>query len=467
MQEIAQDPLTGEVISIPINQAEDELSDIPAEMRETVAAEISAFRERSTRRDLERMKREEEMEARERGSRNQRFGSPPMTAPTGPGSSNGIPVGPRGMQGAPSGPKGLRGVQIPKDYQNGVSFVNGSNELLSYLGKSDEDTDASDGELESRRRNKKKADQEKAYLDAERRWENRERTRAAAIERERKRDETEDSVKASAAAAMAARLAKWNDADEAAKGTSEYYADHTSWLRNRATFRGREAAADAKDRRAEADENRSHLISSDQARDFADSFLDQTGAELSARGISTQPRFKISLGAAAQKAQQAAAPKKKTTADVENLLDVDAKFADEAVKRTLVPITFDTAAEAANLTPAERQEARKQLAYSIPQDREGLFAWDLKWAGLTPEVVKEQLRPFVEKRSMEYLGVVEEMMWDVVSETLRKRGGPEELVEALEGLLEEETEGFVLKFWRLAAFYSEEGVRGLTVVEAA
>ena len=98
MQEVEKqaDPVTGEIITIPLT-ADDELSDIPAEMRETVAAEISAFRERSIRRDMERLKREEEMEAAERrNGRINRLASPPVSAPTGPaGGANGIPLGPR------------------------------------------------------------------------------------------------------------------------------------------------------------------------------------------------------------------------------------------------------------------------------------------------------------------------------------------------------------------------------------
>jgi hypothetical protein len=46
--ELAKD---GEVVTIPIT-IEDELADIPPEMRANVAKEIAAFRERSTRRDI-------------------------------------------------------------------------------------------------------------------------------------------------------------------------------------------------------------------------------------------------------------------------------------------------------------------------------------------------------------------------------------------------------------------------------
>jgi hypothetical protein len=458
----AQDPVTGEVITVPITQGEDELAEIPAEMRETVAAEITAFRERSNRRDLERLRREEELEARERhGSR--------ASVPTGPGGANGIPLGPKGVQGAPSGPKGLRGVQIPKDYQNGVSFMNGTNELTSYLGRDEDDTDASDGELERRRRDKKEAEQEKAYLDYERKWLNRERTRGAALDRERKRDEGETKRTEESKEIMAKTLKNWDDEAEASRKTHEYYIDRSMWAKHRLAFRSREAAADAADRREEEHEKRAAQSSEDQARGMADAFLDRQAEELGARGISTQPRFKISLGAAAQKARQAAeAPKRKAAADVENLLDVDELDSDDPSKqRTLIPIKFDTLAEAAALTEDERSEARRQLAYTVPQDKEGLFAWDVKWNSLAPDIVEDRLRPFVEKRSMEYLGVVEELMWDVVKDTLKKHERPEKLVDELEGLLEDETEGFVKKLWRMVVFYSESEGRGLSADGAA
>ncbi|KAK4998853.1 hypothetical protein LTR16_007009, partial [Cryomyces antarcticus] len=80
-----------EVITIPLT-VEDELSDIPAEMRETVAGEIAAFRDRSIRRDRERLAEEERMEAAERARSMRSRLSPPISAPSGPaGGANGIP----------------------------------------------------------------------------------------------------------------------------------------------------------------------------------------------------------------------------------------------------------------------------------------------------------------------------------------------------------------------------------------
>jgi hypothetical protein len=46
----------------------------------------------------------------------------------------------------------------------------------------------------------------------------------------------------------------------------------------------------------------------------------------------------------------------------------------------------------------------------------------------------EKLRPFVEKKIVEYLGVQEQLLVEVVEEHLRTRGKPQDLVEQLEGV---------------------------------
>lgn len=459
---------TGEVVTIPLS-AEDELSDIPAEMRETVAAEIAAFRDRSIKRDLERLKKEEEMEAAERlrAGRPSRVTSPPPTAPSGPaGGANGIPIGPRGgVQGAPSGPKGYTGAQMPKDYQAGVNFVNGTNGTTSWLTPEEEDDPTSDEELERRRREKKEAELEKAYLDYERRWLNRERTRTAALDRERNREAEESAKETREKDIVAKRLKEWNDDIEATRRTEEYYIDRSEWLRNRAVFRDMEEKSDALDR---AEENRSKAneqSDAHQARAAADSFLDRHAEELSAIPAREPARFKMSLGAAAtQRAQQqAAGPKKRTVTEVEAFLE-DEEEADTTQKRTLIPIKYDPSTDTAgaNMTDAERSAAQKDLAKEIPSDKESLFAFPIKWEHLQAETVEEQIKPFVEKKIVEYLGVQEQMLVDVVEEHIRKRGKPEELVGELEGVMEDEAEVLVKKLWRMLVFFSESDRRGLS-----
>ena len=431
--ELAKD---GEVVTIPIT-IEDELADIPPEMRANVAKEISAFRERSTRRDIERMKREEEIESMERarnsGSRINRLASPPASAPSGPAAGiNGIPLGPRdrNVLNAPSGPKAF-GVQIPKDYQKGVAFVNADALNGVYLDREVDNSDASDEEIERRRKDRVKAEQEKEFQDQERRWISRERSRTAALEREKKREDEEEGKLQAAHDEMEARLNAWNDDIEETRKAVDYYADRGAWLRNRAAFRSREANIDDADRAAEDRERVQSAKQQEQARGMADDFLARQAKELETRPQEAprEPqRFKLSLGAAAQKAQ--AATSRRAVADVEGLLE-DEEEPVTTTRRPLIPIKFDSAAEAAGLTDEERAQAARQLAAEIPVEKEGLWNWAIKWEFVDDAVITDQLKPFVEKKIVEYLGVQEQMLVDVVEEHVRKHGSPQDLVEQL------------------------------------
>ena len=466
------------IITIPIS-ADDELSDIPAEMRETVAKEITAFRDRSVRRDLERLKREEEIELQERNrmlngnsGRPSRLNSPPpASAPSGPGgNTNGIPSGPRDRASglnAPSGPKSLGGVQLPRDYAKGVAFVNGTG-ISTAANFDDSDTDASDAELERRRQTSKHTDEEKSYLDQERRWLNRERSRTAAVEREKARDDEEGSKLDEEKQAMASRLREFDDDKEAARGTEEYYTDHSAWMRKRSAFRERERMHDEADRAAERREReyehrqqRDHRDSTsfdrnrerdrddrDRSRDRDRRYDDRRPSVSSNQQQPPTPttaqqpaRFKLSLGAAAQRQAVEKEKNKRTVAEVEGLLEDEE--AETTQKRELVKIDFGPTGSSAsasagageNMTPEARAAAAKQLAAEIPNDVEGLWKWNVQWEYVDEEtVIEERLKPFVEKKIVEYLGVQEQMLVDVVVEGLRNKKGAKELVGELEGV---------------------------------
>ena len=228
-------------------------------------------------------------------------------------------------------------------------------------------------------------------------------------------------------------LQEWNDDVESGRKVEEYYQDRSLWIRNRSAFRSLEAEADERDRTVEEREKAREMEKRDQARGMADSFLARQAEELEARDQTPREpaRFTMSLGAAAQKAQ--AAVPRRTVAEVEGLLE-DEEEANTSAKRTLIPIKFDSAAEAAGLTEEERAQAARQLASEIPTDKDGLWGWNVKWEFVDDTVLAEQLRPFVEKKIVEYLGVQEQMLVEVVEEHIRKRGKAQDLVEQLEGV---------------------------------
>jgi RNA-binding protein 25 len=420
------------ILNIDITAGEDELADIPADQREVVAAEIAAFRDRSIKRDQERLRREEEIEAEQR--RRDRRASPPASAPNAPGGANGIPLGPRadrGVQGAPSGPKGS---QFPRDYQGGVNFVNGGTVNNGvYIDREYEDDSASDAEIERRRKKKQDAELDDIYKKQLARWLKQESRSVSSLERTHDRMKNKEAEQQAARDAQAAQLKNFDDDAEASQKRHLYYRDHGEYMRERQKTREREEKEDRIDREQENRELAATQKQKDYARDQADAFLDQQAAEMlqAQAPVREAQQFKISLGAAAKKLEQTAAPRR-TAADVENLLE-DEEVTDETnvKKRTLIPINFDAAVRA-NLTEEEIVEARRQLARDIPNDKEGLWKWPVSWAHLSDKHIDKDLKDWAANKVLETLGLQEDLLVDAIVEHLRKRGNPTDLVVNLE-----------------------------------
>lgn len=418
-----------EVVNITLAQ-DDELADIPAEMREVVAGEIAAFRERSNQRDLERLKKEEEMEEMER----QRSGAGRTTrldVPSSGAGSNAIPLGPRGggPLNAPSGPKGQNG-------SGRMPFVSGGISNAEYsVYQEDEDTDADDDELQRRRQAKQKAEEDQLYIEAERKWVNREHSRQAALEREQDRERKDSESVDRRKQEQLEREKSWDDEKESSRKSHPYYKDHASWVRKRQMDRQEEEARDESDRRAEQSERRREKADLERARGMADSFLDQQAEEMEKSKVEAAPApqpFKLSLGAAAQKAQASRGAQRRTVAEVEGLLDDEE--ADTTTKRALIPLDLDKSSGTAGMSEEEISQAVRALAQEIPSDKDGLWKWEVKWEFMDESIVRGKLRPFVEKKIVEYLGVQEEMLVEAVEEHLRNHGTAAGLVDELEGV---------------------------------
>ncbi|PSN69159.1 hypothetical protein BS50DRAFT_572321 [Corynespora cassiicola Philippines] len=449
-----------EVAWVPLQGGgEDELADIPAEMRELVAAEIAAFRERSTRRDAERQRREDEIEAEER-RRNKRS-PPPASAPTGPGGANGVPLGPRadrGIQGAPSGPKNS---QLPSDYQAGVNFVNGGTVNNGvYTKHEDEDDSASDSELERRRKAKKDQEQTRAYEIRAAKWAKQEQRSDASKNRVLQKEGDQEAKRQAARDAQARELKELDDDSEATRRKYLYFRDPSQWARERQRILEREMHEDARDRAEEEEKRAAQEKQKEVARGQADAFLDQQAKEL-LEPPSRQPKsFKISLGAAAKKIEQATASRR-TAADIDKLLE-DEEAGEQATtkKRTLIPLSVDTSIRA-NLTQEEIEDAQKQLARDIPNTKEGLWKWPVSWEHLSDKHIDKDIKGWAANKVLDTLGMQEDMLVDAIVEHLRSRGNPEDLVDNLSTALDEEAESLVKKLWRMVIYYSETEKRGI------
>ncbi|PFH63146.1 hypothetical protein XA68_17255 [Ophiocordyceps unilateralis] len=438
-----------EVVNISIAQ-EDELADIPADMREIVAKEIAAFRDRSNQRDMERLRREEEIGTRIR-QQNGASAAPSL------GGANNIPLGPRAATTltAPAGPKGQNGAD------RGVSFVNGA----GHDRDTDYDTDASDGELYRRKKAKREEDDEKHFATLEFKWQRRDTSRQSALDREYIRKRREEDQKQRLKEEQRAHDSGWNDLSEATRKAHLYYRENADWVRARMRALEEEETRDEKDRLQErGDRQRAQ----EKARGQADSFLDrqdqeaerrQAAAAAAAATPAPQP-FKLSLGAAAQRAQASRnVPQRRTMAEVEGLLDDE--DTEPVVRRPLVPIQPEAGPAAGAMTEEEISQAVRALAQEIPSDKDGLWTWEVKWDYMDDHVVQDRLRPFVEKKIVEYLGVQEEMLVQTVEEQLRKHGTAAALAEELGEALGDEAEDLVKKLWRMVIFFTECEKRSL------
>ena len=146
---------------------------------------------------------------------------------------------------------------------------------------------------------------------------------------------------------------------------------------------------------------------------------------------------------------------------MEALLGDDQDAADIGIERKpLRPADFKPLAAGEKMTDEERQQATRQLAASLPDSTDGLFTWPVKWEHMPDSAITARIRPYVQKKVMDALGVQEDLLVDVIESIIRRHGTPQELVKELE-MLDEEAEDLAKKVWRMVIFYSECESRGL------
>lgn len=443
-----KDPFKVVTITLNVN---DELEDIPAEQREAVAREISSFRERSARREHEKLKREEEAERR-RLELERMTGSFVFTKPASQTSTSTSQKMKNGSIQLSNYADDCRSSQILKDCQKPITFVSkGSN---GYDQSSDELHDTrSCEEIEKERKNRKQKELEIAFQERERRWLNREKSRTSALEREMNRDKEEASREARDKEIMSRRLAEWDDDLEAERAVEEYYKDRSSWLRHRAAFRNREMEMDARDRaleeRQEAEKSKTNastdFLSKKQAMEHK---LVESGINKDS-GIGP---IRLTIGSAKK---QTDVPKR-VVSEVEKLLEDDDDHYIGNKKPMLLPLEYD------NTDVAEDDESRikriKEIVASVPSEKEGLWSWSIKWDRLTDSIIEEKIQPFITKKIVEYVGVQEDDLIKFILDHLRKRGSAEELAKELEMAMDEEAELFVNKVYRYVIVISEASI---------
>ena len=411
-----QDELSAEVITIPLGN-EDDLTDIPAEMREIVTAEIAAFRERSLQRDAQKLARHE--------AKGPAKGSDDIGYHKAQNSSN--------LQRIALGSNKSPPTNLSVNPRKDDMLQAGSRSNTKFRPDNDvnDDEDYDTEEFEHKTDLWEQTESEKLFIDTERRWLNREAGRAAAIEREKNRDKSESEKNENERRVIGTKCEKWNDDVESERGFEEFYRDRNSWIRRRNILREQEIENDNNERRVQGREHSERLPKSENSNHPRGPRQSNANTATESNHQYEAPKFTLSLGAAAQKVHSSST--RKMIAEVEGLLDNE-ENGSHISRRTLVPIESNQTSDSANETEERTAEAIRRLAGEIPIEKSDVWSWNISWDHLEDTVINDKLKPFVEKKIVEYVGVQEQLLVDVILENVRNRSTPDHILSVLEGV---------------------------------
>jgi RNA-binding protein 25 len=99
-------------------------------------------------------------------------------------------------------------------------------------------------------------------------------------------------------------------------------------------------------------------------------------------------------------------------------------------------------------------EKTKQIYLSLPKGRDEILGCSLDFAAMQPlNLLEKVVRPWVAKKIKELLGVEEQAMINLVVGHLKSGSATSEsMMTKVSGILDEDSEQFVLKLWQVLIF---------------
>nr|XP_009305706.1 RNA-binding protein 25 isoform X2 [Danio rerio] len=155
------------------------------------------------------------------------------------------------------------------------------------------------------------------------------------------------------------------------------------------------------------------------------------------------------------------------------------KFEEEEVetapkKRKLVPLDYSEeergalsldGAEVTGSRPGgnteEKRKHIKSLIEKIPTVKQELFNYPLDWNMVDTTLMDRRIRPWINKKIIEYIGEEEATLVDFVCSKVMAHSTPEGILDDVAMVLDEEAEVFIVKMWRLLIYETEAKKIGL------
>lgn len=145
-------------------------------------------------------------------------------------------------------------------------------------------------------------------------------------------------------------------------------------------------------------------------------------------------------------------------------------------KRRFVPLEFteeerraieeqNQAESVAAMSVDEKRKAIKNLIEKIPTNKEELFAYPIEWALVDSILVEKRLKPWVNKKIVEYIGEEEASLVGFICEKITEKSPPQGILEDISMVLDDEASVFVIKLWRLLIYEIEAKRYGLVKLD--
>ncbi|EPY50559.1 U1 snRNP-associated protein Usp107 [Schizosaccharomyces cryophilus OY26] len=287
----------------------------------------------------------------------------------------------------------------------------------------------SDEQVYAKERSKKEDLEIDAYYSRERRWLNREKARAAALEREAARERENRVAFTSLKSYMSEKLASFDDEEEAKVSHDEYFVDRAAWIRHRAVAKAREEDADAADRQEEEAHARHEPVDEREQPAY--------GATAVTSEMPEHGGFKMRL----QPKKVTDQPTKREIGLPERMLleeeDIDEQVEQHGAERPML-----------EENEAERAHRLRTLIEKIPAEREALWSYPVDWSKVTEDLLMDEMQKFVTKKIIEYIGIQEDSLITFTVEHIRQQKDARSLAEELEMALDEDAAEFASKVYR-------------------
>jgi len=123
-------------------------------------------------------------------------------------------------------------------------------------------------------------------------------------------------------------------------------------------------------------------------------------------------------------------------------------------KRKLMVLEHEVAKHEDKKDEVVDAKARVQATIDkIPTDKAELFKFEMDWSLVDEhKIIDSKMRPWVKKKIMEYLGEEEQTLIDYICKKLSEHTPPDQLLDLLLLVLEDEAGDFVIRMWRMLIY---------------